>query len=336
MRRFLDRYGSTMVASWADEVDELVRDLQSQLGHLPYHATPERLYTADDLYADLDAVGFAGCIDQRIYERAHKAGGSHVSPVESLAQRLHDHGITVALDAFRAGRSIVGVMGGHSMARGSARYRQVVGLGRALATAGFCVATGGGPGAMEAANLGAATSRQPKNAVDAMVDELATAPSFSADVNAFISVAVDVAHRIVEPVTTLSIPTWFYGHEPSNPFATHIAKYLSNSEREDGLLAIATAGIVFVPGGPGTLQEVFQDAAQNAYETYGRSSPMVFLDDPDNAGSSGSWWRASGVLDAIDRAFTADDGTRRPGADLITSTDSIAEVIGALQTSSSS
>ncbi len=161
-----------MVATWADEVDELVRDLQNQLGHLPYHATPERLYTADDLYADLDAVGFAGCIDQRIYQRAHKAGGSHVSPVESLTQRLHDHGITVALDAFRVGRRIVGVMGGHSMARGSARYRHVVELGRALAQAGLCVATGGGPGAMEAANLGAATSKQPMDAVDAMVDRV--------------------------------------------------------------------------------------------------------------------------------------------------------------------
>ena len=59
----------------------------------------------------------------------------------------------------------------------------------------------------------------------------------------------------------------------------------SNSEREDGLLAVAKAGIVFVPGGPGTLQEVFQDAAQNAYETYGRSSPMVFLDPPADDGS---------------------------------------------------
>ena len=43
------------------------------------------------------------------------------------------------------------------------------------------------------------------------------------------------------------------------------------------MLAVATAGIVFAPGGAGTLQEIFQDAAQNAYRVFGRS-PMAFLD----------------------------------------------------------
>jgi predicted Rossmann-fold nucleotide-binding protein len=43
------------------------------------------------------------------------------------------------------------------------------------------------------------------------------------------------------------------------------------------MLAVATAGIVFAPGGAGTMQEMFQDAAQNAYRLFGRS-PMVFLD----------------------------------------------------------
>jgi predicted Rossmann-fold nucleotide-binding protein len=320
-----------MVAPWVDEVDELVRDLQDQLGSLPYDATPERLYTADDLYADLDAVGFAGCVDQRIYDRAHHAGGAPVRPVESLAQRLHDHGITVALDEFRADRRIVGVMGGHTINRASIRYRHVVQLGRALALAGFCVVTGGGPGAMEAANLGAATARLPLQRVDLVVDRLASAGSFADDVDRFIAVAVEAAREIDDPTVSLSIPTWFYGHEPSNPFATHIAKYFSNSEREDGLLAVATAGIVFVPGGPGTLQEVFQDAAQNAYETYGRSSPMVFLDPPDGKGGSLPWWYESGVLTTLDQAFNSSNGGRRPGADLIASTGAIEDVVAWLQ-----
>ena len=320
-----------MGARWADEVDELVRDLQGQLGHLPYDATPEGLYTADDLYADLDALGFGGCIDQRIYARAHHAGGPPIRPVESLAQRLHDHGITVALDEFRIDKCIVGVMGGHSIDRGSIRYRHVVHLGRELALAGFCVATGGGPGAMEAANLGAATARLPHERVDAIVGRLASTGSFAEDVDRFVAVAVDVARALDDPTVSLSIPTWFYGHEPSNPFATHIAKYFSNSEREDGLLAVATGGIVFVPGGPGTLQEVFQDAAQNAYETYGRSSPMVFLDPPDGNGESVSWWSDSGVLDALDRAFDSSSGGRRPGAELITSTGAIDDVVAWLQ-----
>jgi predicted Rossmann-fold nucleotide-binding protein len=78
--------------------------------------------------------------------------------------------------------------------------------------------------------------------------------------------------------TSLSIPTWFYGHEPPTPFATHTAKYFHNALREDGLLAIADAGIIYAPGKAGTLQEIFQDAAQNYYESFGRFSPMAFLD----------------------------------------------------------
>ncbi|MDO5488101.1 MAG: hypothetical protein Q4F42_06430, partial [Rikenellaceae bacterium] len=65
--------------------------------------------------------------------------------------------------------------------------------------------------------------------------------------------------------------------EPATPFASHIAKYFDNSIREDGLLAIAKGGVIYSPGSAGTMQEVFQDAAQNHYKTFGFSSPMVFL-----------------------------------------------------------
>ncbi len=67
------------------------------------------------------------------------------------------------------------------------------------------------------------------------------------------------------------------GHEPSNLFSVHIAKYFSNSLREEGLLAIAHYGVIFGPGSAGTTQEVFQDATQNHYNTFGLVSPMVFL-----------------------------------------------------------
>ena len=48
--------------------------------------------------------------------------------------------------------------------------------------------------------------------------------------------------------------------------------------REDTLLSIAKGGIIYSPGSAGTIQEIFQDAAQNHYETFGAPSPMVFLD----------------------------------------------------------
>jgi hypothetical protein len=60
-------------------------------------------------------------------------------------------------------------------------------------------------------------------------------------------------------------------------FATKIAKYFANSIREDGLLAISLAGIVFAEGSAGTVQEIFMDAAQNHYATFDYVSPMALL-----------------------------------------------------------
>lgn len=311
---------------WAYEVDELVDKLRLDLGFLPYDPTPARLYTWADLYDGLEE-GFDQTSDQQIYRRAQIAGGPAIPIEEALAQRLHDHGITVALDTFRVDHRLVGVMGGHAIERGTPAFRQIVALGRSLALAGFCVTTGGGPGAMEAANFGAASSTMPADEVDALVDQLATVPTFAPDPDAFIGVAVEVREVISDPAPNLSVPTWFYGHEPSNPFASHIAKYFSNSEREAGLLAIATSGIVFVPGGPGTMQEVFQDGAQNAYETFGEASPMVFLDNPDDPG----WWERSSILRALDHTFIDHHGESRPGRDriaLVATIDAAVDLLG--------
>ena len=57
------------------------------------------------------------------------------------------------------------------------------------------------------------------------------------------------------------------------------AAYLDGSqyEYEDGILTISKGGIIYTPGSAGTFQEIFQDAAQNHYETLGYASPMIFL-----------------------------------------------------------
>ncbi len=309
-------------SDWRDDVDDLVADLLGPLGDVPFDPTPMRLYVAEDLYGDVATLGFSGCRDQEIYRQARHAGSPPLGPVETLAHRLHDHGITVALDEFRSGRSLVGLMGGHALPRGSDGYRQAVACGRALASEGHCVVTGGGPGAMEAANFGAFSVHESQETVDVLISVLGESPSFEEDVDGFISASLDVRNEVTKPGVNLSLPTWFYGHEPSNPFATHIAKYFFNSEREDGLLATAKAGIVFVQGGPGTIQEVFQDAAQNAYSTFGRPSPMVFLEP-----SNDRFWDRAGVMTVLDQAFTAYDGGRRPGWGLISIATTIDEVV---------
>jgi predicted Rossmann-fold nucleotide-binding protein len=179
---------------------------------------------------------------------------------------------------------------------------------------------------MEAANLGAATSTMDEANVDQLIDGLSVVPDFADDPDRFIGLALEVQGAIESPADSLSVPTWFYGHEPSNPFATHIAKYFSNSEREAGLLAIALSGIVFLAGGPGTIQEIFQDAAQNAYRTFGNPAPMVFLNPPNRP----RHWSESGVMRTLDSTFTDDEGNRRPGWDLMTTVDTAGEAVAEL------
>ena len=76
---------------------------------------------------------------------------------------------------------------------------------------------------------------------------------------------------------SLGVPTWLYGHEPSTPLATHIAKYFVNSVREDTILTIAFGGIIYTPGSAGTLREIFQNAVQNHYLSFGIASPRVCM-----------------------------------------------------------
>jgi hypothetical protein len=129
---------------------------------------------------------------------------------------------------------------------------------------------------MEAANLGAYLADRSDTDRDDAVDALADAPPPD-DRAGYMRVADDIRERFAPGCESLAIPTWVIAGEPISQFASHIAKYFSNSIREDGMLAVARAGIVFAPGGAGTMQEIFQDAAQNAYRTFGRS-PMAFLD----------------------------------------------------------
>ena len=79
----------------------------------------------------------------------------------------------------------------------------------------------------------------------------------------------------------LAIPTWFYGREPINLFATSIAKYFSNSLREEGLLAIGSLrrGLRRRQRrhAPGDLPH----CGQNHYAEFGWCSPMVFLGTED-------------------------------------------------------
>ena len=244
---------------------------------------PSGLYTPSKLILDTYRIGepesASRTLDARIYHQYRNSGGAATSDfLISLARRLHDHGMADATAEFIEGKRVVAVMGGHGLSRATAMYATVASMAGELTRRGYLVATGGGPGAMEAAHLGALLAFRSPAALDAALTTLAGAPTFT-DVQ-----WQDTAARVHRDShasagdlgQSLGIPTWHYGHEPPTVFASHIAKYFDNSVREDGLLRIATAGVVFAPGSAGTLQEVFQDAAQNHYAE-GPPSPMIFF-----------------------------------------------------------
>ena len=263
------------------DFDEL-RGVMKVLKTVPYDVTRRTLYNADDLYAgyDPEVMGsFATCFDSRVY--CHFiATGKHPKHVEeSLARTLHDHGIHQAMDDFFAEHDklhCLGVMGGHALMRTDPMFRQIVFLSKRLTEQGFCMLSGGGPGAMEATHLGAWMAGRTAEEVEQALAELAVAPSFTHP--QWLASAFRVIGRFPQQrYHSLGIPTWLYGHEPSTPFATHIAKFFENSIREDSILTLAYGGIIYTPGSAGTLQEIFQDAVQNHYLSFGLSSPMVFL-----------------------------------------------------------
>ncbi|WP_288799378.1 LOG family protein [uncultured Arsenicicoccus sp.] len=241
----------------------------------PVDVYRSRLYTPEELYAGI-ARGYDQTPDALAYAWSQDAtlvGDPYVAVLRSL----HDDSMEDALDDLLADRRVVGVMGGHGVDRGTARYAEAARLGRALAAYGLVVATGGGPGAMEAANLGAACPDDA--ALDEALPRLADVPSFRPEVTPWARVALQVREGLgsPDPVTSVGIPTWFYGHEPPNPFAQAIAKFFSNALREDLLLARCTAGVVVLPGAAGTVQEVFQLTTRLYYAARGETVPLVLV-----------------------------------------------------------
>lgn len=257
----------------------------------PYEPLRKSLYSVEELMDGWDTP--TGSLDERIEEYYTKAGEQVPKKSdEALCQRIHDDYIDRLVlgfigDSDSDARKIVGIMGGHVEDRTSKYYVMVAEIAYQLTKAGYCVLTGGGPGVMEAGNLGAYMSVYPVEELKKALLTLSQAPRYPrldpADPNnaikrkKYVEAAKAVRRDYPKGGISLGVPTWAYADEPTGQFASHIAKYFANSIREDGLLAIAAYGVVFGPGAAGTSQEIFQDAVHNSYWSFGSRGPMVFL-----------------------------------------------------------
>ncbi|MCM1516446.1 MAG: hypothetical protein NC080_08575 [Paraprevotella sp.] len=250
---------------------------------VPYIMDPPGLYTAQSLYEGLDfshPETFADCYDQRVYRHYMEQGKITDNPLEALARNLHDFAIMQRLKHLLSqyGKCrVVAVMGGNAMRRDDVSYEKIARISKHLTELGSLMVSGGGSGAMEATGFGAwMAGRSEAEFLDAL-SRLRAVPVQQDD--GYLQVSFDILARYPQVAyRNLSIPTWLYGHEWTSPFATDIAKLFENSVREDTLLTVSYGGIIYAPGRAGTFQEVFQEAVQNHYLTFGFASPMVFLD----------------------------------------------------------
>ncbi|HEY0237200.1 MAG TPA: Rossmann fold nucleotide-binding protein [Friedmanniella sp.] len=252
------------------------------LPDVPFNPYRPLLYSPEELYGVVDGErpAYQQSPDSVIYAWTRARAGNTLTA--DLAATLHDHSVDGALDDVTDRLDparVVGVMGGHALRRSDPAYAATARLGDGLTRAGRTVLTGGGPGAMEAANLGASLSGWDGALAEALA-QLGAAPDYVDGIDAWATAAFAVRDRWSgdRAGESLSIPTWFYGHEPTNVFGTAIAKYFANALREDTLLHRCRGGIVFAPGAAGTVQEIFQAANDRFYAAPGTAAaPLVLL-----------------------------------------------------------
>lgn len=257
--------------------------ISEYLHKVPFIVDPQEMYSASQLYARLDLsepATFSQCYDQQVYNHFLSQGKVTDNPLEALARNLHDFCIMQSAKRMLARYDkckVVAVMGGNAMRRDEMAYEKIARISKGLTEQGSLMVSGGGSGAMEATGFGAWMAGRGEDEFADALSRLKAVPA-QEDVD-YLQVSFSIIRDYPQTqYSNLSIPTWLYGHEWTSPFATHIAKLFENSVREDTLLTVAYGGIIYAPGRAGTIQEVFQEAVQNHYLTFGFASPMVFLD----------------------------------------------------------
>jgi len=145
----------------------------------------DELYGWTDLYGEEPDWSYRNTYEYRMYQAYRRKGQPEDARREIFgALAAHDTAIGFALRELlnrrkRAGqRGVVAIMGGHQLTRDDQTYEAVVYLARELTERGFLVMSGGGPGAMEAAHLGALTHALEKDQVPELLKRLKAQAKF--------------------------------------------------------------------------------------------------------------------------------------------------------------
>lgn len=282
---------------------------------------PKELYKSDDLMAGYGSGGITRTFDFAMYQTFVKAGAATPRTITTaLDFATHDAHIADALRKWIEAKrpNLVGIMGGHSVRRNHPAYEAVARLARTLTDRGYTVVSGGGPGVMEAAHLGAAASGSADAVLEAAIGALSevvalpdlthilddsgeVVPDISAKADKWFTAAWAIRRDLLPEAigSSLAIPTWLYGNEPTIPFATDYAKFFNNSIREQALVSRSLAGIIYARGNGGTLREIFEDLEENYYaRSEDAFTPMIFFDLDD-------YWRTTG--DSRSEGINVDD-----------------------------
>ncbi len=231
---------------------------------LPFNIVQEKLYTQKS-------------IKELNIEKIHNSGYQNFFEVPNIEifKRIHDLSISYCLNDYLNNKSVIGFMGGHNIGRNTDLYKDISLLSKKLSGSGYLIVTGGGPGIMEAANLGAYFSRDTEDNVIRTIKKLSSVPLYTMD--NYLNSSEKIVNTQLNGSENLSIPTLHYINEPINKFATRIAMFFSVHEREYWLLKRSNKAIIVAPGSMGTLNEIFSFLSQLKYDKNKEKAPIILF-----------------------------------------------------------
>lgn len=198
--------------------------------------------------------------------------------IEMMA--LHDGVVMELFLRLYGSKKIIGVMGGTSeyFPRTSNNYKNLARVCRTLAVNDFVIATGGGDGAMEAANLGAKFSVYSEEELEKALELAEQFPAGGTEPQDVKFYKALFQRWPRQSINSFASSTWTY--TDNNWLCLYQARFFSDARAEFLLVGHSNCGLIFAPGGPGTRLECGLWMQNQAYATGSGSDfakPSIFL-----------------------------------------------------------